>query len=250
MKQVYAKVGSPTERRIHKILNHPNIVRFIDKTTKFSDEDVFTEKVNTDLSKYIEEIINNKIQIEEFLLFKWLNQIVSALLYLKKLKIVHGDIKPANIFLDKYLDIKLGDFGLSFYIDDAYKLQEESKIYKNYAPYGTPNYIAPELFIDRVFDYSNDIWSLGVLLYELRTLKLPHKCKTFEELKSFLSDTTNKIEFSDISFIDILISKMLQKDVSKRITIEELSILLTKRQIRTISEETHYDLEEYDSEDE
>ena len=76
--------------------------------------------------------------------------------YIHSKGIVHRDIKPENILLDKNTDVKLCDFGWS-------ALQAD--IWKTFC--GTYEYMAPEIFENFTYNYSVDIWSLGILLYEL-----------------------------------------------------------------------------------
>lgn len=86
---------------------------------------------------------------------------------LKKLhsnNIIHRDIKSANLFLTKDFDfIKLGDLNVA-------------KITKNNfakTQIGTPYYLAPEIWKNNIYDYRCDIFSLGVVIYEMASLKLP-----------------------------------------------------------------------------
>ncbi|KAL0086957.1 kinase-like domain-containing protein [Phycomyces blakesleeanus] len=87
-------------------------------------------------------------------------QILEACRYMHENRVIHRDIKLGNILLDKNLDVKVGDFGLS-----ALLLSTEDR---KRTICGTPNYIAPEiLFGKEGHDYKVDIWSIGVLTYTL-----------------------------------------------------------------------------------
>ena len=76
-----------------------------------------------------------------------------------KNKIIHRDLKLANLFLNDKMEIKLGDFGL------ATRIEKEGE--KKFTFCGTTNYISPEIIEKQGHSYSTDIWSLGVILYIL-----------------------------------------------------------------------------------
>ena len=81
-----------------------------------------------------------------------------ALEYCRKLKIIHRDIKPENIFVSRFGDFKLGDFGIA---------REQAHTVGNMSKKGTYSYMAPEIYKGEKYDSSIDIYSLGIVLYEL-----------------------------------------------------------------------------------
>ena len=84
-------------------------------------------------------------------------------------RIIHRDIKPSNFFLTNDLNIKIADFGSSKILNWT---GEQAKTFV-----GSYNYIAPEIFSGEKYSRKIDIWSLGVLIYYLTTLKYPCKVK-------------------------------------------------------------------------
>jgi NIMA (never in mitosis gene a)-related kinase len=80
-------------------------------------------------------------------------------------KILHRDIKCQNVFLTKSNIIKMGDFGI------ARVLKHTVEVAKSMV--GTPYYLSPEIIENRPYSFKSDIWSLGVMLYELCALKPP-----------------------------------------------------------------------------
>lgn len=91
-------------------------------------------------------------------------------------KILHRDLKSQNIFLNKNGWIKLGDFGI------AKVLEHTKDIAKTVV--GTPYYLSPEIIENKPYSFNSDIWSLGVLLYEMCTLRPPFDANSLHELAS------------------------------------------------------------------
>jgi uncharacterized RDD family membrane protein YckC len=92
-----------------------------------------------------------------------------ALRHSARLGIVHGDVKPANILLDEHGHVKLSDFGLA-----SCPTTEAGGGSSHTGPAGTLNYMAPEVAAGRAADVRSDMYSLGVMLYELTFGELPH----------------------------------------------------------------------------
>lgn len=84
--------------------------------------------------------------------------ICNALECCSKANIIHRDIKPENIFVNKFGDFKLGDFGIA---------REYSQTRADMSMRGTPYYIAPEIYEGKEYDSTVDIYSLGIVLYRL-----------------------------------------------------------------------------------
>ncbi|WP_160152613.1 bifunctional protein-serine/threonine kinase/phosphatase [Microbulbifer sp. ALW1] len=97
-------------------------------------------------------------------------QLVSALRRLQRLEIVHGDLKPENIMVDSSGRLKLIDLGGA----NAAGLQELLR-YQDSAPPGSKNYCAPEYFFSDAASHRSDIFSLGVIAYEMLTGHYPYK---------------------------------------------------------------------------
>ncbi len=87
-----------------------------------------------------------------------MSQLLDGIRYMHRRSIIHRDLKLGNLFLDKHLSLKIGDYGL------AASLKHDGERKKTIC--GTPNYIAPEILFDTQNGHSFevDIWSLGVVM--------------------------------------------------------------------------------------
>ena len=99
-------------------------------------------------------------------------QLVKGLKSLHDLKILHRDMKSANVFLFSDGSAKLGDLNVS-------KVAKKGLLYTQT---GTPYYASPEVWKDQPYNYKSDIWSLGCVLYEMITLKPPFRAENMEGL--------------------------------------------------------------------
>jgi NIMA (never in mitosis gene a)-related kinase 1/4/5 len=99
-------------------------------------------------------------------------QIIRGLQTLHELKIVHRDIKCANLFLTKEGVLKLGDLNVSK-VAKRGMLQTQT---------GTPYYASPEVWKDKPYDFKSDIWSVGCVLYEMCALNPPFRAQDMNGL--------------------------------------------------------------------
>lgn len=125
-----------------------------------------------DVYQRICESQKEKVFIKERLIWKVLIQVVKGLQALHDLKILHRDMKCANIFLYKDGTAKLGDLNVS-------KVAKEGLLYTQT---GTPYYASPEVWNDQPYDLKSDIWSLGCVIYEMCALSPPFKAEDMQGL--------------------------------------------------------------------
>src|SRR6516225_7057965 len=97
----------------------------------------------------------------------WMQQLASGLGFAHKRGVVHQDIKADNIFITKAGDLKIGDFGLAKLLVGKVHYNASNK------GLGTPAYMSPELCRGEPQDHRSDIYSLGVLFFEMTTGQLP-----------------------------------------------------------------------------
>ena len=162
------------------------------------------------LDKILKDIKKKKFNppcIPEIILSKITKQILLGLRYLHKEKHqIHRDIKPANILMNSAGIVKLTDFGIS-------RSLENNQIYsKTFV--GSRSYMSPERITGKKYSYSSDIWSVGLVIYELATGKEP-----YGEGDDFLTQITKIVENDEPRLDDKIFSKefcdFIEKTVKK-----------------------------------
>ena len=125
-----------------------------------------------DLYQKIVEHKKTATFFEETDIWRIFIQLVKGLKALHDLKILHRDLKSANVFLLKDGTAKLGDLNVS----------KVARRGLGYTQTGTPYYASPEVWKDQPYDNKSDIWSLGCVLYEMITLRPPFRAQNMEGL--------------------------------------------------------------------
>jgi len=140
-------------------LNHPHIMAIHDRGEDNGRDYLVVEYVEgKPLSEFIPTDVANVTRLG--------SQIASALHYAHEREIIHRDIKPANIMVTPESNIKIMDLGLAL-------PREAKRVTAPGMVIGTPAYISPEQAKGKDLDYRTDIYSLGIVLFELATGELP-----------------------------------------------------------------------------
>jgi len=100
--------------------------------------------------------------------------ISSAVLYLHQNKIIYRDLKPDNIGFDCNGTVKLFDFGLAKELDDTMRLGYCSEFYELSGNTGSLRYMAPEVALNQPYNLTADVYSFGLLLWQMSSLELPY----------------------------------------------------------------------------
>jgi serine/threonine-protein kinase len=148
-------------------LNHPNIVKVLATATENDEHYVMMEYVSGgDLNGLIHDHRNQNTPIPIQRILEIALDLSDALTRAHRLKIIHRDIKPANVLLAEDGTPRLTDFGVAHFSDSTKMTQTGALI-------GTIAYLSPEACSGDIVDGRADIWSFGVMLYELLTLRRP-----------------------------------------------------------------------------
>ncbi|KAL2898012.1 Serine/threonine-protein kinase AtPK2/AtPK19 [Bienertia sinuspersici] len=194
-----------SEREILMKVEHPFIIKL-----KFS----FQTKYRLYL---VQDFVNGGqlfFQLLEHGLFRedsarvYAAEIVSAVAYLHDNGIMHRDLKPENILLDSDGHIVITDFGLAKQFDDTTRSNSLC---------GTIEYMAPEIILGKGHNKAADWWSVGILLYEMLTGKLPYSGGNRYKLQQKILKDKIKLPTFLTSEAHSLIKGLLQKDPSKRL---------------------------------
>lgn len=201
------------EIEINKILIHPNIIRMLDYSLEEDQPFIAFEYIQgKSLTRILEE--KKRLPLNEALEY-WV-QMLEALDYAHQKGIVHRDLKPDNIMIDlEKKQVKLTDFGISKKIDKTLNITQDFV--------GTPWYMSPEQIKNQKVDNRSDIYSLGVIVYQMLTGKLPFETSEniYAVFKAHMFDNpVSSNIIIDNSYIppniEKIIRKMLEKEPKKR----------------------------------
>lgn len=195
----------------------PFIVQFYGALFKEGDCWICMELMDTSLDKFYKFIYERmKKRIPEQILGKVTVATVKALNYLKEeLKIIHRDVKPSNILLDREGNIKLCDFGISGQLVDSIARTRDAGC----RPYMAPERIDPQG--SKGYDVRSDVWSLGITLMEVATGKFPYPkwSSVFDQLHQVVNGdaprlSNNNNDFTD-EFVNFVNTCLIKEELSR-----------------------------------
>jgi len=197
------------EARAAAALSHPNVIQVYDVGTDgnlhyYSME--FAEKGT------VEELINSEEPIPIQKAAEIVRDAARGLLYAESLNLVHQDIKPQNLMIDKFDVTKIADMGLARSLGDSENVGGEIV--------GTPHFISPERIRRKELDIRSDIYSLGCTFYRLLTGKTPFHGSTTREIlvKQIKEDPEpiRKIRSDVPENVCQIVDRMMRKDPDER----------------------------------
>ncbi len=198
------------ESKAISLLNHPNIVKVYDVS--------FSDRMNSIVMEYIDGItLKEYIEHQKVLRYReavhFTVQILRALQHAHDKGIVHRDIKPQNIMLLRDATIKITDFGIARFSRSETRTLTEKAI-------GSVHYISPEQASGAEIDARTDIYSVGVMLYEMLTGRVPFEADTpvSVAIKQIQSPIVKPREINPEipEGLEEIVLKATQKDVNYR----------------------------------
>eukprot|EP00658_Telonema_sp_P-2_P015893 TRINITY_DN1613_c0_g1_i4.p1 TRINITY_DN1613_c0_g1~~TRINITY_DN1613_c0_g1_i4.p1 ORF type:complete len:718 (-),score=178.61 TRINITY_DN1613_c0_g1_i4:36-2189(-) len=168
-----------------------------------------------DLGNQIQNACNANRYISEEAILNWFVQICMGLKHCHDRKILHRDLKSQNIFLTSTGLVKLGDFGIARVLLATAEMAS--------TVVGTPYYLSPEIVENKKYNAKSDIWSLGVVLYELAALQVPFSGSSLPQL--VINIARGKYPPPPVHFskqLHELIDAMLKHDPADRPTVSAL----------------------------
>ena len=207
------KENALNEIQILSSINHPNIIAYKEAFYDYESNTlnlVMEYAGDGDMENRIKLKIIEKKYFKEEELWNYLAQITLGLKCLHDSKIMHRDLKSANVFI-KGKELKLGDLNVSKVIQMGLA----------YTQTGTPYYASPEVWSDKPYEYKSDIWSMGCVLYEICTFKPPFKGNNLDELyKNIMKGVFDAIPNCYSRELNEIISSMLRKNPKERWSLE------------------------------
>ena len=200
------------EINIQSKLNHENIIRLYNIYETENEINIILEYASK--GNLYNLILKNKNGFSEFQTYKFFIQILNAVYFLHQNAIIHRDIKPENILISENNKLKLCDFGWA----------KEVSVENRSTFCGTFEYMAPEIVDSEKYDFGVDIWSLGILLYELLMGYSPFKAKDPQNI--MVNIKSHELIFDKNKHLSEecknLIKSLLEVNPQKRIKIRDI----------------------------
>lgn len=215
-------------------LRHPSLVQFLGVTYIRSENEfcLLMERIDgTNLTQFIQRKTTSALK--EYRKYQICSQIIHVFQFLHSCKpaIIYRDLKPDNIMIDRYGNVKLTDFGLSRFMpeDETYQMSGET---------GTIRYMAPEVYRGEYYNLKADVYSLGLVIYYIYTGTKPFNEYTTATIGTYFNSpefifSTEKIKNKQIRYV---VNMCIQRNTHERWDIERLA-----REFSLLREETKHE---------
>ena len=196
------------EARFTSIFNHVNIMKIYNVGEYQSRPYISYELLK---GKTLKEILDTRGNLSFDESLDYMLQVLEGMSYVHSTGIIHNDLKPDNLYLIYDGTIRICDFGIASHISS----KEEKHIL------GTVNYLAPEVIQNKKYSIQSDIYSLGIIFYELLTGDLPFEGNNAQEVieahvKGKEVSTQYRLLNSYNRDIDFVINKAINRSANNR----------------------------------
>ncbi|KAL8988450.1 MAG: hypothetical protein Q9177_002483 [Variospora cf. flavescens] len=219
-----------TELQIHAKMRHPNIVEF---------HKAFTFKENTYVvlelcpNGTIQEMVRARKGISLPEVRRFVIQLCGAIKYMHTRNVIHRDLKMGNLFLDRELNVKIGDFGLAAVLVNPgeHEGSYTKAMSRRTTLCGTPNYIAPEILDKgkRGHDLKVDIWALGCIIFAMICCRPPFQASSsteiYEKAKAldYAWPESEQVRSRVPEEVKDLVAALLKSDPKDRMSLDEVA---------------------------
>jgi serine/threonine protein kinase len=198
------------EVRIHRELKHPNILELFDFGDSADGPFIAMEYVDgATLKSFLEQLTKLPCEIALFVA----EEVLCGLAFAHQKGIVHRDVKPANVLITRRGGIKVADFGIS-------RTEEMTRLTQTGNVIGTPAYMSPEQALAAPVDARSDIFSVGILLYEMLSGRNPfgtdNPVTTIRRVIDAYPEDLFRLDPTIPTEVEELVGRMLAKDPSRR----------------------------------
>ena len=201
------------EAKATAALNHPNILSIYEIDEHNENAFIVLEFIDGQTLKDYLATVKTGSGIPVSQAIDWIQKIAQGLKVAHDKQIIHRDIKAENVMLTKTGQLKIMDFGLA-------KLRSHGTLTKAGSSLGTLSYMSPEQAQGASADHRSDLWSLGVLFFELLTGDLPFKSEHEAGLLYLVVNQSpplpSELDRRLPQAIDTIVMKMLEKEPEKR----------------------------------
>jgi len=195
------------EARAVADLNHPNVVQVF-RVDRHEDQPYFVMEYVEGES--LKQLIRRENKLQPMRALQILKEVGNGLAAAHDKGVIHRDIKPENIMLTKYGGVKVVDFGIARVEEPGTRLTSTGM------GLGTPSYISPEVCLSQDVDQRSDIFSMGVVLFEMLTGDIPFKSDSpFEMMTKVVEAKIPNIKALNPN-VDDGLKQILAKMIAKR----------------------------------
>ena len=214
--------AAQNEVRLMRRLQHPNVIGVLDSFFDAGEHFciVMEYAEHGDLQAALKKQAGRPMA--EATVVKWISQLCDALVHVHARKVLHRDIKSANIFLDKSDNIKLGDLGIGKALNATNELAR--------TVIGTPYFMSPELLLNQPYSYKSDMWAVGCVLFELCGQKPPFEARDMSSLIMKITQApTPPLPSGYSPSLNELYQALMSKAPAKRPTAAQAVVTCTMR---------------------